>query len=105
MKRYDHDQMHILFEQWLVSGLTKKDFAINHQILPVTFYYWTRKFEQAGTSPGSGFQQITIAEPPNANQGELMAAIQYPSGIRLELYSSFRHLSDSYAELLKSLTR
>ncbi len=104
MKRYDHDQMQILFEQWLVSGLTKRDFALIHKINPVTFYYWTRKFEKAGANPASGFQQITISEPPNANQGELMAAIQYPSGTRLELYSSFQNLSDSYVKLLKSLT-
>ncbi|MEQ8554268.1 MAG: hypothetical protein RIC53_16545 [Cyclobacteriaceae bacterium] len=31
-------------------------------------------------------------------------AIQYPSGTRLELYSSFQNLSSSYAQLLKSLT-
>jgi hypothetical protein len=103
MKRYDHDQMHVLFEQWLGSGLTKKDFALSHQINPVTFYYWAKKFEKTNTNPAAGFQRITISEPADNTQGELMAAIQYPSGTRLELYSSFQNLSDSYAKLLKSL--
>ena len=105
MKRYDHDQIQILYEQWRASETSKIDFALTHQILPATFYYWTRKFEKTLESPASGFQRVSIEEPTHHSQGELMAAIQYPSGIRLELYSSFRHLSDSYTELLKSLTR
>ena len=33
-----------------------------------------------------------------------MAAIDYPTGIRLELYSSFQQLSSSYVQMLKTLT-
>jgi hypothetical protein len=106
MKRYDHNQMQNLYEQWRASEMSKIDFALTHQIRPATFYYWIRKFEKTVDCPASGFQRVSIEEPTHHNsQGELMAAIHYPSGIRLELYSSFQHLGDSYTELLKSLTR
>jgi hypothetical protein len=105
MKRYDRKQMQNLYEQWRASETSKIDFALTHQIRPATFYYWIRKFEKTVDGPATGFQRVSIEEPTHRSQGELMAAIHYPSGIRLELYSSFRHLSHSYTELLKCLTR
>lgn len=109
MKKHNHEQMLSLYNQWQSSGESKKDFAVSHSIRPATFYYWTRKFEQPqrpdkqGEST-SGFHHLSIEAPSHKDQGELMAAIQYPSGTRLELYSSFQHLSSSYVELLKTLT-
>ena len=113
MKKHDHEQMLGFYEQWQASGQSKTDFAVSRGIRPTTFYYWTRKFEQAhladgqAKSPpagGSGFHHISVEGPSYNNQGELMAAIQYPSGTRLELYSSFQDLSNSYVQLLKTLT-
>lgn len=113
MKRHDHEQMLSLYDQWQASGESKTDFSVRRGIRPTTFYYWTRKFEQArlsegqaGSPPvgGSGFRHLSIEETPGNNQGELMAAIHYPSGTRLELYSSFQNLSSSYVGLLKTLT-
>lgn len=104
MKKHDHEQMLSLYDQWQASGKSKTDFAVSHGIRPTTFYYWTRKFEQAKTDSASGFRRISIEETPRNNQGELMAAIQYPSGTRLELYSSFQDLNNSYVQLLKTLT-
>lgn len=109
MKRHDQEQMLSLYDQWQASGKSKTDFAVSHGIRPTTFYYWTRKFEKAElsdrqTGSVSGFHHLSIEGPSYRNQGELMAAIQYPSGIRLELYSSFQNISSSYAQLLKSLT-
>ncbi|MEQ9303625.1 MAG: helix-turn-helix domain-containing protein [Marinoscillum sp.] len=104
MKRHTQDQMHSLCEQWQASGESKTVFALRHGIRPTTFYYWVKKFEQGSSLPTSGFQQVSMAEPTVHNQGELLAAIQYPSGIRLELYSSFQSLDKSYVELLKTLT-
>jgi antitoxin component YwqK of YwqJK toxin-antitoxin module len=104
MKKHNHEQMLGLYEQWQASGKSKTEFAISQGIRPTTFYYWTRKFEQVGSGSASGFHRISIEEPSYKNQGELMAAIQYPSGIRLELYSSFQNLNNSYVQLLKTLT-
>lgn len=92
-----------LYDQWQASGDSKAEFAVKHGIVPTSFYYWTRKFEQKPAT-ASGFHHIPIAEPSYQNQGELMAAIQYPTGILLELYSSFQNLGSSYIGLLKALT-
>lgn len=106
MKRQDQEQILNLYEQWQSSGESKADFAVNHGIRPTTFYYWSKKFEQRGSESAvsSGFQHISVEGLPSTNQGELMAAIQYPCGTRLELYSSFQHLNNSYVQLLKTLT-
>lgn len=104
MKRHDHEQMLNLYQQWQASGKSKTEFAEVHGIRPTTFYYWARKFEQVESAPSPGFQPIAIEEPLYKNPGELMAAVQYPSGVRLELYSSFQEVSSSYAQLLKTLT-
>lgn len=100
-KQHDQEQMLSLYEQWRASKESKTNFALNHGIRPTTFYYWARKFEQVNTESFSGFHQIQV---PGNPPGELMAAIQYPSGTRLELYSSFQNLSSSYVQLLKTLT-
>lgn len=113
MKKHDYEQMLRFYDQWQASSESKKDFAIRHSIRPSTFYYWTKKFERADLSEGqaeavsvSGFHRISMegASGMHQHRGELMAAIHYPSGTRLELYSSFQHLSNSYAQLLKTLT-
>lgn len=99
-----------LYEQWQASGESKAHFAVSCGIRPSTFYYWARKFEQANIAvgqtgrPASGFHHISIEGSSHNNQGELIAAIDYPSGIRLKLYSSFQVLSNSYVQLLKTLT-
>ncbi len=77
MKRYDHDQMLGLYEQWQISGKSKPAFAEDHGIRPSTFYYWTRKFERSKSEEACGFDQITVDEPSFRDPRELMAAIQY----------------------------
>ncbi|MEM9391121.1 MAG: hypothetical protein AAGA02_11640 [Bacteroidota bacterium] len=47
MKRHDHEQMLILYQQWQASGKSKTEFAAVHGVRPTTFYYWAREFEQA----------------------------------------------------------
>lgn len=104
MKRHDNEQMHELYKQWQASGKSKADFAATHGIRCSTFYYWARKFEQEALVTSAGFEWLTIEELPNKNSAGLMAAIEYPTGVRLELYSSFQNVSSSYAEMLKMLT-
>lgn len=118
MKKYDHEQMLNLYDQWQVSSESKTEFAVGHGIHPNTFCYWARKFERgdlssacrqsrgrkAGPISASGFHRIPLEEMPINHRGEIMAAIYYPSGIRLELYSSFQNLNSSYVQLLKTLT-
>lgn len=106
MKRYTLPQMLPLYEQWSASGTSKRDFAISQQIRPNTFYYWVKKIEQTSAVPSSGFHRIETAEiNADTGHGEIMAAVQYPCGTRLELYSSFQHLNASYTQLLKTLIK
>lgn len=104
MKRYNRELMLPLYEQWQASGQSKKAFAISRHINHKTFYYWANKIERASVPSSSGFQRIEAGVlSVGAAQGELMAAVQYPSGVRLELYSSFQQVSPSYTRLLKTL--
>lgn len=103
MKRHDHGQMLNLYEEWQASGESKTNFAVSHHIRPTTFYYWARKFEQVRSEPASGFRRISIEETFAEHRDEPMAAIHYPSGVRLELYPSLRGCMSSEIELLKKL--
>lgn len=104
MNRQDKEQMYSLYEQWQASGKSKAAFATAQGIPPSTFYYWAKKFEQETSLSSIGFECLTIDASPNKNSGGLMAAIDYPSGVRLELYSSFEKVNNSYAQMLKMLT-
>lgn len=102
MKRHDQEQMLSLYDQWQTSGKSKTNFAISHGIRPTTFYYWTRKFEQAESGSASGFRRISIEEASFAT-GNPIAAIHYPSGTCLELYAPVQDMSSSGIELIKKL--
>lgn len=104
--------MHSLFEKWLASGKSKASFAKSEGIHPKTFYYWAKKFEQTPPAPSlkatqstattqAGFHVLNVGVPSTS---PLMAAIEYPGGIRLELYPVFQEASPSFVELLKTLT-
>jgi hypothetical protein len=105
MKKHDHEQMLGLYNEWQASGESKTDFAVSKGIRPTTFYYWTRKFEKLCPVAPSGFRRIPLEDTYHNSQGGLMAAIHYPCGTRLELYSSFQHLDSSYVQLLKTLAQ
>jgi transposase len=106
--------MYSLFEKWLASGKSKTSFAKSEGIHPKTFYYWAKKFEQTPPAPRPKATPSTLEEPPQAgfhvlhvdepSTSRLMAAIEYPGGIRLELYPGFQEASPSFVELLKTLT-
>jgi hypothetical protein len=104
MKRQAHEQMLSLYNQWQASGERKTDFAISQGIRPTTFYYWIKKFEQGEPGSASGFRRIPDVDTFNRSQGELLASIHYPSGIRVELHGSFQDFNDSHVHLLKALT-
>jgi len=103
MKRHDQEQMLVLYDQWQASGESKKDFAVRNNVRPSTFYYWSRKFEVAESDPVSGFQSVSIEDTSFTQREELLAAIDYPSGARLELYSPAQRMTGTGVELLKKL--
>lgn len=90
MKRHNHKQMRILYDEWKQSGESQTAFANRKGIRPTTFYYWTSKLGKASTPPkgqNSGFHPITIDHSPLGVRDQAMAIIQYPSGARLELHA------------------
>ena len=82
MNHYSSTEMRGLYDEWQSSTQSKSTFARAQNIAPSTFYYWTRKFEQAFEERPS-FQQLRVAGGP---AGQPTAVIYYPSGARLELY-------------------
>ena len=82
MNHYSSTEMRRLYDEWQSSTQSKATFARAQDIAPSTFYYWTRKFEQA-QEERRGFQQIRVA---GSSAGQPTAVIHYPTGARLELY-------------------
>jgi len=91
MKRHDHKQMHLLYEEWKQSGESQTAFANRKGIRPTTFYYWTSKLRKVSSPTpkrqDSSFDSITIDHSSLGVPGQAMAIIQYPSGARLELHA------------------
>ncbi|TRX45275.1 hypothetical protein FNH22_31605 [Fulvivirga sp. M361] len=84
MKRHDASKMQEHYEEWLLSGKSKKEFALEKGISLSVFYYWIKKLEKnvPGVPPGHGFQRIGLqetAQPPVA-----IAVVRYPSGVSIE---------------------
>jgi transposase len=85
MKKRSIETYYELFYRWQLSGLSKAAFAEREGISKVSFYSWCKKFE-AKTDPKEsepGFSRIELAE---ATSQEIVARINYPSGISLELF-------------------
>lgn len=91
MKRYDEKEMQGLYIQWLESGQSKTSFAKERDIVPTTFYYWTKKFQVQQLFPppsgrNGGFSLLTVQQETKARYGEPVARINFPSGISVDLY-------------------
>jgi len=46
MKTYSKEQQESYYQQWQSSGMSKTQFAKDHELKPTTFYYWIQKFEK-----------------------------------------------------------
>jgi transposase-like protein len=101
MKRQDEKQMRSLYQQWLDSGQSKTAFAQARQIVPTTFYYWVKKFQQhpAASAKSSGFSLVSVQDNALRPNTHPLARICYPSGVCIEVYG----LPD--AALLKALAQ
>jgi len=97
MKRQSEQEMRNRYQEWLVSGKSKSDFADSVGLVRTTFYYWTKKFsaEEGALPAGNGFQLLDTGSPIGA--GRILAHIHYPSGVSVELYQGVS------AEYLKTL--
>ena len=93
MKRQDETQMHSLYLQWIESGQSKTAFAKAQGIVPTTFYYWVKKFQDqqqhpAGSGNNGGFSLVSVQDNALAPHSHPVVRICYPSGVWVELYGS-----------------
>lgn len=93
-------------EAWPLSGLSKAEYAKQHQLSYSQFLYWLRKHEANNASkanqanPSSDLIPVKLPEPQlaksawiNSDQATL-GVLEYPNGIKLHIH---------HPDLLKSL--
>lgn len=100
MKNQTSDQMRSYYKKWLESGVSKKSFAQEHNIVVSTFYYWTNKLESGSKTLSNvkpGFSRLNVPTPGSVLP-IAQAVLHFPSGVRLEWHGS----ADSL-HLLKTL--
>jgi transposase len=88
MKNTNIEIYYELFYRWQHSGLSKAAFAQREGISKMTFYHWCKKFECKPEAQDSqpGFSRIELAD---ATSQDLVARINFPNGISLDLFGSF----------------
>lgn len=76
--KYTEEQMQVAINEWQTSGLSKKAFCRQRNIVYQTFHNW---FKRIAKSPASGFTEVTL--PPNEPYAG--CEIMFPSGARMIL--------------------
>jgi hypothetical protein len=81
-------EMFPLIEQWQESGLTKKQFAKEHNIHEKTFLYWYYKYVGKTTSSKSKVQKASFIELQNNQPTEknLHMEIVLENGVTIRIY-------------------
>jgi len=80
-------EMFPLVEQWQKSGLTKKQFALNHNINDKTFIYWHYKYIRKQSLPISDKKPISFIElEPYKQSQTLHLEIALENGVTVRIY-------------------
>ena len=78
------DYMFTLVRQWRESGLTRKEFCLQHGITLSKFGYWIARWKADQSVEGTGFiPMVSSGSGPMA-----MLSVVYPNGVRLEVPSA-----------------
>jgi len=114
---YNEKKFQAIYDEFLGSGLTIRDFCTNYQINEAKFYYWQNKlkgqlppkrgfvpvvFENSGQAQSSGVpasvqsQSAPFSNPETTTQ-TISCEISYPNGVHVKLNG----LPD--AQMLRSL--
>lgn len=86
------DKMFALVTKWRTSGLTRKEFAVQHNIPNPTFDYWCQKFynEQKMDSVQPKFIELSSNAIPNPLVSEInlrpQIELEFSSGLRIKIY-------------------
>jgi len=78
------DYMFTLVRQWRESGLTQKEFCLQHGITLGKFGYWISRWKEDQSGGDNGF--IPMGSPKTA--GYPVLSVIYPNGVRLEVPSA-----------------
>lgn len=76
--------MFTLVGQWRESGLTRKEFCLQHGMTLAKFGYWISRWKEHASGGDSGF--IPMGSPGTA--GHPVLSVIYPNGVRLEVPSA-----------------
>jgi hypothetical protein len=83
-----------IYEDFLESGLTAKDFCANRQIKESKFYYWKRRLNNELSTPKGFIPMVFDSSPgissknriePGASDQVICCEISYPSGVSIKL--------------------
>jgi len=114
---YNEKKFQAIYNEFLVSGLTIRDFCANRQMNEAKFYYWQNKlkdqlppkrgfvpvvFENSGQARSSGVPASVQPQPASFSTSEatpqpISCEISYPNGVHVKLNG----LPD--AQILRSL--
>ena len=77
------EKMFGVIEQWFNSGLTKKQFLIDHQISEAKFNYWISKWKLSQEPEKAGFEPINLQEQRSGKVLEITTA----TGLRITVFA------------------
>ena len=86
------EKMRELYDQWQTQGISKQAFCNQNGMGYHKFNYWVKKFRHKNVAPAvptRGFSLIPVQKPDVIEQNQqVLAAITFPSGARIELFGS-----------------
>ncbi len=96
---YNEKKFRAVYDEFVVSGLTIRDYCANHQINESKFYYWQNKLK-GQLPPKGGFvpvvfengQHLRFSHVPVRNNQDVQHSvfsceISYPNGVSVKLGS------------------
>jgi len=75
---YNEKKFRAIYDEFLTSGLTIRDYCANQQINEAKFYYWQHKLK-GQLPPKSGFVPVVFENGGQAQSSRVPAPVQPPS--------------------------
>lgn len=76
---YTEEQRRAIINEWKISGLSKKAFCRERNIVSQTFHNW---FKRMGKTPSGGFTEVALSGIDQPGGCEII----FPSGARMLLH-------------------
>ncbi len=96
---YNEKKFRAVYDEFVVSGLTIRDYCTNHQINEAKFYYWQNKLK-GQLPPKGGFvpvvfengqhlrsSQVPVRNNQDVQHSAFSCEISYPNGVSVKLGS------------------